>query len=69
MWHRNSHYAIFPQDDTAMVKQPRIYWPNGVRMRRVRQQVAVMVGNATKMLLPIAGKFIKNINYCIKDKV
>lgn len=28
-------------------------------MRRVRQQVAVMVGNAAKLLLPVAGKFIK----------
>lgn len=35
-------------------------------MRRVRQQVAVMVGNAAKMLLPTAGEFIKNTNYCIK---
>jgi len=38
-------------------------------MRRVRQQVAVMVGNAAKMLLPISGKFIKNTDYGIKDKV
>jgi len=31
--------------------------------------VAVMVGNVAKILLPIAGKFIKNTDYCIKDKV
>jgi hypothetical protein len=28
-------------------------------MIRVRQQVAVMIGSAAMMLLPIAGKFIK----------
>jgi len=38
-------------------------------MGRVRQKVAVMVGNAARMLPPIAGKFIKNTKYCIKDKV
>ena len=68
--HRNSHYVIFPQDEYAMVTQSSISWPwRWSKNENSKATMAVMVDNAAKMLLSIAGKFIKNANHFIKDKV